>query len=159
MSDTLTSWKEIAQYLGKGVRTVQRWEQLIGLPVRRPNGHVKGVVLAFSDELDTWMHSHFEYEGEPELERLRRELAEVKKENSLLRAALERAVSPANVVMPDGFREIDRVTEKMLWRRCSIAVERSSSLRLLCAEIIDMSRNLKELRKLQREDEVILPPF
>jgi hypothetical protein len=34
MSSTLTSWKEIGQYLGKGVRTVQRWEQQMGLPVR-----------------------------------------------------------------------------------------------------------------------------
>ena len=28
-SELLTSWKEIASYLGKGVRTVQRWEQRI----------------------------------------------------------------------------------------------------------------------------------
>jgi hypothetical protein len=27
VSHTMTCWKEIARYLGKGVRTVQRWEQ------------------------------------------------------------------------------------------------------------------------------------
>ena len=35
-----SSWKEIAAYLGKGVRTVQRWEAVLGLPVhhRRNKG-------------------------------------------------------------------------------------------------------------------------
>jgi hypothetical protein len=51
----LTSWKEIATYLGKGVRTVQRWEQQFGLPVRRPNEKIKGIVHATTDELDAWL--------------------------------------------------------------------------------------------------------
>jgi hypothetical protein len=29
----LNGWKEIAAYVGKGVRTVQRWEKAHGLPV------------------------------------------------------------------------------------------------------------------------------
>lgn len=53
----LSSWKEIAQYLGKGVRTVQRWERQMSLPVHRPPGSNKGVVLAYTDELDRWAHS------------------------------------------------------------------------------------------------------
>jgi hypothetical protein len=52
----LGSWKEIAAYLGKGVRTVQRWENDLGLPVRRPNGSTKGVVYASPDELDRWLN-------------------------------------------------------------------------------------------------------
>jgi hypothetical protein len=52
----LGSWKEIAAYLGKGVRTVQRWENDLGLPVRRPNGTTKGVVYASPDELDRWLN-------------------------------------------------------------------------------------------------------
>lgn len=51
----LGSWKEIAGYLGKGVRTVQRWEQLHGLPVRRPVGAPQGVVYASREELDAWL--------------------------------------------------------------------------------------------------------
>jgi len=31
----LESWKEIAAYLGRDVRTAQRWERLGGLPVHR----------------------------------------------------------------------------------------------------------------------------
>lgn len=51
----LTSWKEIARYLGKGVRTVQRWEQDFGLPVRRPQGSDKKAVLARPSDLDAWI--------------------------------------------------------------------------------------------------------
>ena len=54
MQVVLGSWKEIADYLGKGVRTVQRWERCSGLPVHRPSGSSKGVVLAFPAELDRW---------------------------------------------------------------------------------------------------------
>lgn len=50
-----TSWKEIASYLGKGVRTVQRWEAQFGLPVQRPNAHAKGIVRATREELDHWI--------------------------------------------------------------------------------------------------------
>jgi hypothetical protein len=51
----LTSWKEIAQYMGKGVRTVQRWEQDFGLPVRRPSGSSKKAILARPTDLDAWV--------------------------------------------------------------------------------------------------------
>jgi len=85
----MTCGKKIAQYLHKGVRTVQRYEQQMGLPVRRPQGRENGVVLAFSDEIDVWMRSHFEGEAKSELEVLRQELAEVKEQNKLLRASLE----------------------------------------------------------------------
>jgi hypothetical protein len=51
----LTSWKEIARYMGKGVRTVQRWEQDFGLPVRRPHGSNKKAILARPSDLDAWV--------------------------------------------------------------------------------------------------------
>ncbi|HVZ17217.1 MAG TPA: response regulator [Terriglobales bacterium] len=53
----LNSWKEIAAYLGKSVRTVQRMEVELGLPVRRPKGHARSSVMAFSTELDQWLKS------------------------------------------------------------------------------------------------------
>lgn len=52
----LNSWKEIAQFLGRGVRTVQRWEYLYGMPVHRPAGKSRSAVLAFSDEVEKWLH-------------------------------------------------------------------------------------------------------
>jgi len=51
---TFQSWKEIAQYMGRGVRTVQRWEAF-GLPVHRPAGRERSAVFAIEHELDTWM--------------------------------------------------------------------------------------------------------
>jgi hypothetical protein len=54
MSVILNGWKEIANQLGRGVRTVQRWEQL-GLPVRRPKGSNRSAVLALSEEVDEWV--------------------------------------------------------------------------------------------------------
>jgi DNA-binding transcriptional regulator YiaG len=54
--EILNSWKEVASYMGRGVRTVQRWEQELGLPVRRPRGRSRSAVIAFKSELDTWLH-------------------------------------------------------------------------------------------------------
>jgi|SRR4051812_5147334 hypothetical protein len=54
MATVLTSWKEIAAHLGRGVRTVQRWEQYCGLPVRRPGDGNRSTVLAIAEELDDW---------------------------------------------------------------------------------------------------------
>jgi hypothetical protein len=52
----LNSWKEIAQYVGRAVRTVQRWESL-GLPARRLRGKSRSAVLAMTDELDAWLRA------------------------------------------------------------------------------------------------------
>lgn len=51
----LSGWKEIANYLGKGVRTVQRYERLHGFPVRRPAGKPWGSVVATTAEIDAWV--------------------------------------------------------------------------------------------------------
>src|SRR5512140_2466716 len=59
-----SSWKEIAAFLGKGVRTVQRWERTMGLPVRRPNGVASNVVVASESDLRRWMHSGKEVVGD-----------------------------------------------------------------------------------------------
>jgi hypothetical protein len=53
--DVLNSWKEVAIYMGRGVRTVQRWEQELGLPVRRPRGKSRSAVIALKPELDRWL--------------------------------------------------------------------------------------------------------
>src|SRR5690349_24694319 len=50
----LDSWKEIADYLDREVRTVQRWEKTENLPVRRHEHQKKSTVYAFTSELDDW---------------------------------------------------------------------------------------------------------
>jgi hypothetical protein len=53
-NDRLESWKEIASYLGREVRTVQLWEKNEGLPVHRQQHTRQGSVYAFRSELDAW---------------------------------------------------------------------------------------------------------
>ncbi len=53
----LDSWKEIAAYLKRGTRTVQRWEVEEGLPVRRLQHDKLGSVYAYKAELDAWWTS------------------------------------------------------------------------------------------------------
>ncbi|HVT98477.1 MAG TPA: hypothetical protein VHE33_13320 [Acidobacteriaceae bacterium] len=90
MRTVLTSWKEIAQYMGKGVRSVQRWEKEFGLPVRRPSSGSHHAVFAIAEEIDAWARGQARAERS-ELERLRVEVAELRKENATLRAQLREA--------------------------------------------------------------------
>ena len=54
-ADRLNSWKEIAGYLSKGVRTVQRWEAQMGLPVRRLGREGGEIVYGLRSEIDAWI--------------------------------------------------------------------------------------------------------
>jgi hypothetical protein len=51
----LNGWKEISSYVKRSVRTVQRWEARLELPVYRPALKDRSAVMAFSDELDRWI--------------------------------------------------------------------------------------------------------
>jgi TolB-like protein/tetratricopeptide (TPR) repeat protein len=53
-AELLESWKEIAVYLKRGVRTVRRWEKDEGLPVHRHAHKKLGTVYAYRSELDAW---------------------------------------------------------------------------------------------------------
>lgn len=55
--EVLRSWKEIANYVQTCVKTVQRWEQLFGLPVHRLAASKGSVVYAMRAEIDGWMQS------------------------------------------------------------------------------------------------------
>jgi hypothetical protein len=57
MATFLNSWKEIAEYVGRGVRTVQRWERELGFPVHRPHNHLRSPVIAVPTEIDQWLRS------------------------------------------------------------------------------------------------------
>jgi len=63
----LESWKEIAAYLKRDVRTVKRWEKSEGLPVRRHLHQMRSTVYAYPGELDAWWATH-----QPRLEPLAR---------------------------------------------------------------------------------------
>lgn len=90
MGTVLTCWKEIAQYLGKGVRTVQRWEEEMDLPIHRPDAHMGGVVFALPDEINAWIRSHSSRtrSHDSELAALQNKVADLERQNKLLRARL-----------------------------------------------------------------------
>lgn len=64
----LDSWKEIAAYLNRGTRTVQRWEREAALPIHRLQHEKLGSVYAFRSELDSWWASHASEVAEAGLE-------------------------------------------------------------------------------------------
>src|SRR5258707_2894592 len=54
LDNFLDSWKEIAAYLEREVRTVQRWEKKEGLPVHRQIHEKLSTVYAYKSEIDVW---------------------------------------------------------------------------------------------------------
>jgi hypothetical protein len=86
----LTGWKEIANYLGRGVRTVQRYERYMGFPVRRPAGKQGAAVMATKAELDAWVAAS-PIRGEFQLAR-------------------HKAVLPNSPSIADAIREMHRLT-------------------------------------------------
>lgn len=59
----LESWKEIAAYLKRDLRTVQRWERRESLPIHRHVHDKRSSVYVYTSELDAWRNN-----GRPRLE-------------------------------------------------------------------------------------------
>ena len=55
-SDRLETWKEIAAYLRRDLRTVMRWEKERSLPIRRFPGGGRAAVYAYRSEIDNWLN-------------------------------------------------------------------------------------------------------
>ncbi|MCU1287256.1 MAG: hypothetical protein JWO13_3606 [Acidobacteriales bacterium] len=51
----LNSWKEVAQFVGRSERTIQRWEREWGFPVHRPAGRLRSSVIALPAEIQHWI--------------------------------------------------------------------------------------------------------
>lgn len=52
----LHSWKEISRCVGRGIRTLQRYEAQLGFPIHRPIGRHHSVIT-FTDEIDRWLRN------------------------------------------------------------------------------------------------------
>ena len=55
--ERLDSWKEIAAYLKREIRTLHRWEAQEGLPIHRHLHKERGTVYAYKSELDSWWNN------------------------------------------------------------------------------------------------------
>lgn len=111
----LNGWKEIAAYVGRGVRTVQRWEKL-GLPVRRPNAHLRSAVLTSTADIDAWMRRCSDGRGAAPLgdsryDQLAAQIAELRMENEHLRREVDvlnrrvQQIQPARPAPPDAAQQ------------------------------------------------------
>ncbi len=105
----LNSWKDIAVYLGRGIRTVQRWHAELRLPIHRVWNSPRSPVFAYTTELDEWLRrqagglnqahiKHYEIDSElkqrirANLERtrlLREEIRETRQNNRKLMRELQ----------------------------------------------------------------------
>lgn len=70
--DRLDSWKDIARYLDRSVKTVQRWEREEHLPVHRrrvpdgaPTRRSARQVFAYKAEIDGWWEGYRTRERPP----------------------------------------------------------------------------------------------
>lgn len=61
----LDSWKAIADYLDRDIRTAMRWHQHDGLPIHRIGGSRGRAVFAYTNEIDRWLASDREPSSEP----------------------------------------------------------------------------------------------
>jgi len=50
------SWKEIATFLDRDIRTVWRWEKERGLPIHRVPGDGRRAVFAYQSEVEAWLN-------------------------------------------------------------------------------------------------------
>jgi TolB-like protein/Flp pilus assembly protein TadD len=64
--DLLDSWKEIAAYFGRRIRTVQLWEKGEALPIHRHVHKARGTVHAFRSELESWKLSRQSCVSQPQ---------------------------------------------------------------------------------------------
>ncbi|HWW17592.1 MAG TPA: hypothetical protein VNY81_03135 [Candidatus Saccharimonadales bacterium] len=57
ISERLDSWKEVAVFFARTIRTVQRWERIENLPIYRHVHKELGSVYAFESELLAWQEA------------------------------------------------------------------------------------------------------
>jgi hypothetical protein len=67
-SKRLDGWKEIAKYFHRDIRTVQRWEQREGLPIRRHDGDKPGVFAYAAELQELWDRKEREWQATKDAE-------------------------------------------------------------------------------------------
>jgi hypothetical protein len=116
-STVLSSWKDIARYLGKGVRTVQRWERHLGLPVRRPIGaSQKSAVLLYRGDVDAWLATRFSARG------LEKSEAQADQSSRTARSTLREGIRTAHELRTANHRLTEQITAsiRLLTERCDL---------------------------------------
>ena len=113
------SWGEIAAYLRREVRTVQRWEQNLGLPVHRLRVGKQASVFAYPSELDKWFKEreesiHNDKEEDSEVTNSTPAQPEVKRDVPPPNGALSVTLAPPPVTPPPSLADDGPKTEVRL---------------------------------------------
>lgn len=149
-----TSWKEIAQYVGKGVRTVQRWECEQGFPVHSVFGKTKRSIVAFPKEIDEWLQSKEMRESRatgPEMDPLQHSLTELQMENAALLMQIEELQKTLSQPLeshhnsPMGKRTSRLLqTAAAIQEKCSRTLEHSKELRAQTAHLLKTASAIQQ---------------
>jgi PAS domain-containing protein len=99
----LRSWKEIADYAGACIKTVQRWEQFYGFPIRRLKASKGAVVFTLTEDVDSWMRARTPTAKPPIKDEAFRSLFLTSPIPTLI-VTNEQIVTDANVAMTDLLR-------------------------------------------------------
>jgi TolB-like protein/Flp pilus assembly protein TadD len=115
----LDSWKEIATYLKRGVRTARRWEREEALPVHRHRHGKQATVYAFAQEIDTWLEGRSANEAPDRLPAVHAPLAAFRsktgRENRRIRPAVIAILPLRNLSGdPEQERFADGLTEELI---------------------------------------------
>ena len=133
----LNGWKEIAEYLDRGLRTVQRYERTLGLPVRRPAGKSNGTVIATKAELDAWV------------------MASPIREAFQLSSEVDPIVAAQGARLKSGIAEMDRLRRQMI----ALRAELRTSMELFRNVLSTMRQNLHSSRLSEGRREIsVLEP-
>ena len=111
----LNSWKEISNYMGRGVRTAQRYEEKYGLPVRRPAGKSRSSVMATRAEIDAWV------------------AAAPIRETHQISPPPTKKPTPELLSIQDGLSEMRKLRQQMLEVRAETNLALSALMSSLCA--------------------------
>lgn len=124
-AEVLNSWKEIAAYTGRGIRTIQRWERELGFPVRRPREKSRSAVVAIKSEIDRWFRApHRVTNGNRHHDRHFETHTRLLRNAELLQARTSRLADCCGVLK----REIDRALE--IGSRLQISCKNSRARRM-----------------------------
>jgi len=145
-----SGWKEIANYLGKGVRTVQRYEGEMGLPIHRPARKSSAAVVAIQSELDNWVTT-----GSSRVDSIPRRRVLNAQTNRLranfLQIDSEIALTFSSMALGTSDQEKKRRTTRTALKAYRTIVRLKESTNLVDAESDRLEANLKRLKSdLQR---------
>lgn len=137
MGRIFQSWKQIAEYVGRTERTVQRWEQEFGFPVHRPSGRARSSVMALAQEIQEWTR------GKPSL-------VQIRANSRVPRGSI---LPEADHTLPssNAFHSIPGVT-KAITMRDQVKAERLRQ----CSLVTEQKKLLEQVRHLRNEQRGLL---